>query len=299
MVFKRIVISSQQTRRCCTVLAVCAMLLPLLSCDALNPAFIAAMGGAELAAGSISVDAGLIPVVFQNNTTFDPEILAFLEDVNDETITLENLRPRVILTVQVTLADGGEQTVRFVAGSPVWQRFRDNCTKPPEGEDIPPEFQDIIEAPVDLIDNESNNKVFPCDVGVIQVTDVQVYIPTTLKTFRTVGDFGLRELSTVEPPHFGILEEDIINEDGTLTRRNFDRFDRPPAVDAPLCGAVVAITMTGELSLPFLADQCAERSPGLLDTDDIAENEIPGRFRIEVNLLGNRPQQGGIFGGGT
>lgn len=242
----------------------------MLSCDALNPSLLSALGLPTVGPSS----SGHVAIVFRNDTTFDAELVQFLRDIGvaDELLDDRDLRPLVRFVVRVTFVNGEQLDVVFQDGSTVVDPRFDPATLP------------------DLTRDQLRNVVVQCDVARVEVleTTLDLFVPVFFEVTRIdPGDentppFRVRVSTT--PPRFERLERDEIDQRGLLIlQRNFDVRDAP-APTFPLCGSAVVMTLSGSLRLSFETNAFGERIPGLLNTNIIELATSPGRFQMLVSL---------------
>ncbi|MCH7813174.1 MAG: hypothetical protein IID40_04045, partial [Planctomycetes bacterium] len=102
-----------------------------LSCDVpvssiFNPAFVDILDAEGTGENATVENApGHIPIIFVNQTRFDPNLISYLNDlkaagrlsgVDDPFATLEGVRPRVRVRVRVTFDNGNSLPFEFVSG---------------------------------------------------------------------------------------------------------------------------------------------------------------------------------------
>lgn len=256
--------------RFAVVVAINATFGFVLSCDALSPNFLSAIGLPTIGPSS----AGHVAVVFRNDTQFDAELVQHLRDIGvaDELLDDPNLRPLVRFVVRVT----------FVNGEQLDMVFRDGSTV------IDPTFDPTLLP--DLTRDQLNNVIVQCDVARVEVieTTLQIFIPVFFEITRVdPGDentppFFVRLTRTA--PAFELLERDEVDAQGLLlVQRNFDIRDAPAPV-FPLCGSAVVMTLSGTLRLPFETNANDVRVPGLFNTNIFELRTSPGRFQMLVSL---------------
>ncbi|MCH7527048.1 MAG: hypothetical protein IID39_06405 [Planctomycetes bacterium] len=251
----------------------------MLSCDALSPSFLSAVGLPTVGPSS----SGHVVVVFRNDTKFDAELVQFLRDIGvaDELLDDPDLRPLVRFVVQIT----------FVNGQRLDVEFQDGSTKVIDPRFDPTTFPDLTR-------DQLRNLVVQCDVARVEVieTTLEIFVPVFFKTFRDETEEGLagefrRILVNTLQPHFQVLQRDDVDQRGNVVlQRNLDIRDVPAPAE-PLCGSVVALTLSGALRVPFI-DPAEAREPtdpagavpGVLQIDLAAVAETPGRFQMLVSL---------------
>ncbi len=265
-----------------------AAVLP--GCSALNPSFVDLI---DPSGGSNSVEnaPGYVAIVFVNNADVDERLLTYLEtDLPDgggvELTPYERrtLKPRLRFRVRVEFTNGNSNVFEFVDGSVklVDSRF-DASTEP------------------DLIENDLTNAIVVCDVVRVSVDGpITVFMPAQIEGWQTVQNtFGGLAFQFVqfrqESLRFIPLEIDVLDEDGNVTlQRNIGVRDVPVPVEAPRCGSVVSITITGTLASPFINiaddpnnpnDQAFSRDvPSVMLNDANSIARIGGRFQIRVQV---------------
>ncbi len=258
------------------VLAIGVLLIS--SCSAFNPAFLSliAPGGQDEFA-TVPNPPGHVIVAFINNTRFDDRLIAYLAPQLELSDTeIRALRPRVRLRVQIQFADGTTQTVEMIDGTKSF---------------IEPGFD--AEAFVDLNENDLRNIVVQCDVAGVSISpnsNIDVFIPTELVGFQLVETTGTGGQTVTEfqerqriAPAFRVLQVDDIDDDrNVVLQRNIGFRDQPSPVTDLRCGSVVAITMNGVLSVPFLDIVSSTPSFDIDDQQTVAR--IGGRFVFNVTV---------------
>lgn len=258
----------------------CVLVLAAGGCGALNSSFVALFpvdDGVGLA--TISNSPGHVVVTFVNNSEFDERLVGFLApqlELSDA--ETRALQPRVRMRVRITFRDGSFQTVEMISGS------RSFVEPGADAASLP-----------DLNQNDLTTVVGQCDVASVQLepgSAVEVFMPVTLTAFELVEtttaggglttDFQPRE---TRQPEFIALAVDTTDADGnTVVRRNIGVRDIPVPTINVICGSVVAITMTGVLTVPFL-DAAPDATGPSYDRDD-AETValIGGRYEFNVSV---------------
>ena len=258
-------------------------LMTLLSaggCNAFNPAFVSvATGGSEF--GTLDNAPGHVVITFLNNAQVDERLLSFLESTEGGSLNLTDaekaeLRPRVRLRARVTFADGTFQTIEFIGGSSdlIDQRF--------DAQVFP-----------DLNQNDLDNVVVTCDVASVTLepgSAIEVFVPVELRVFELVtssaaGGEVVTEFEERQRlvPQFRVLNVDDVDGDGNVTlQRNIGVRDVPSPTNNPVCGSVIAISVDGVLSVPFL--DAASGAPSY-DGDDLnTEASVGGRYEFRVSI---------------
>jgi hypothetical protein len=142
--------------------------------------------------------------------------------------------------------------------------------------------------------NDLDNTVVLCDVASVVLdpgSQVEVFIPVELTGFElveTTNDTGGADTEfqprTRTAPQFQPLRVDDVDDDGNVTLlRNIDTRDVPTPVGNPICGSVVAIVVSGTLSVPFL-DAAGVSGPSFDQNDQATIAGIGGRFRFQVAI---------------
>lgn len=255
----------------------------------LNPAFVDTLAFVDensiIAASTLQNPPGHVVVQFVNNTTFDPDLIAYLRRVQPSAIPDDESspRPRIRFRVRVTFTDASFLEFEFVDGAEVFQAA-------PVIGDAELDAIGDVPVPADLTANELRNGVVVCDVARVEIVgNVELYIPVFTKviqiTASTLGGNPTRQLTEIIPRAFVPLIPDEVDENlSTLVVHNFGIRDVPAPVENLLCGTVVTAILTGVLDIPFVVDENGDQSPGFLDTDDAAAAAIPGRFRLTIQL---------------
>lgn len=246
-------------------------------CDALNPAFVDAVAP-EFSDDFATVQnaPGHVVIAFVNSAEVDEQLLAWLETNGGVVLTdaqKRSLRPRLRFQVQVTFTTGTTDTIEFVSGS---------------DELVQSEF--AATSANDLDQFPRNNNVVLCDVaGVVVLTDtIEVFIPAQLEEHQqvlTTGPGGTQNTEFILrqqiPPGFRAL---VIDQPapvgGQFVQANIGVRDVPVPVTNPLCGSVVAITVSGQLSVPFNVTD----SPSYDVDDAAAVASIGGRYTFDVSI---------------
>jgi len=249
------------------------------SCDAFNPAFVdlvaPGLGGSF---STLNNAPGHVVISFVNNAEVDERLIGFLETSGGLTLTdaeKRALRPRVRFLVRVTYSTGISAEFEFVSGSVnfIDQRF-DASVFP------------------DLNQNDLNNVVVVCDLAAVEVltSSIEVFVPVELRAYDLVDVAGPGGVPTQEfqlreqiPPQFRTLQIDQADAGGNVVLlSNIGLRDVPAPVLSPLCGSVVAITMTGALRVPFL--ETVDDRPSFDRQDAATVASIGGRYEFEVAI---------------
>lgn len=261
----------------CLGMVLAVAFLPLAGgCDVLNPAFVDAVApGSSASVATIDNPPGHVIVAFINNAEVNEQLLAFLETGGNLSLTdaeKRALRPRIRFLVQITSTTGTVTQVEFVSGSDrlVEQDFAATSAN-------------------DLNQFELNNVVVLCNIARVEVIldSLEVFIPAELEEFELILTTGLGGTQNSEfvlrqqvPPAFRSLQVDQVTDGGTLLS-NIGIRDVPGPVVDPLCGSVVAITVEGELSLPF---NVVDDNPSYDRDDAAAVAAIGGRFEFNISI---------------
>jgi len=263
-------------RRVSTIvfLSVLGLAGSFLGCTTLNPAFVDLF---DPAGGSATVanSSGPVAIAFINNAEVDERLLTFLQkDLPDgggvqlTPVEKRTLHPRFRFRVRVDFANGNFNIFEFVSGS---------------SKLVDQQFDTTLEP--DLTANDLTNTVAVCDVSRIQILGpIEVFIPTRVEVFQfqrsTVNNSSQFVTQGFDPAslNFIPLQVDTVDMDGnTVLQQNIGIRDVPVPVDNPRCGSVVAIVISGSLSVPFLFD-----NPSVLDTDTLSQARIGGRYQIKT-----------------
>jgi hypothetical protein len=249
---------------------------------------------------SVDNATGHVPVIFVNRLQYSPQLVTYLEALNEErrlsgvpdTVTdLSTLRPRVRMRVTVAFENGEIAEYEFIDGDGVFEiELREE-----EEEDL-----GIPITPVDpnLTANTLSRLVCACDVLAVTILlDPQVFVPVNVRTIRVeVGDLAqqTRTLVVTDTPQFRPILPDEVDENlNTTLARNYGVREAPaPAIDIT-CGSMVGIVLSGVVSIPFTRPEDnpedefiaqRDRVPGFVDTDIPAEASIPGRFEFLISV---------------
>jgi len=257
-----------------------AVAFSICGCSALNPSFLALFNTDAAAFQTIPNAPGHVVVGIINNAEVDESIISYLEtkmELSDA--EKQALRPRIRARLRITFVDGTFQTVEFITGS---KNFVD------------PDF--AAQAVPDLNQNDLFNIVAFCDVASVQLepgTNIEVFIPVEITTFEQeeVTNTGG---TTIEieyqprdriPPQFTALQADDVDEDGNvILQRNVGIRDIPGPTTNIICGSVVAITINGVLSVPFLDVEEAEGAPSYDIEDEPTVAGVGGRYEFIVSI---------------
>lgn len=247
-------------------------------CGAFNPAFLALLDS-ENAEDYVTVDnpPGHVIVAFVNNTEMDERLINYLAPQLGLTeAEVRELRPRVRMRLQVTFTDGSAQEFEFVDGTPGI---------------VDPDFD--AEAVADLNQNTLNNIVNICDVASVTLapgSQVEVFMPVELLGFQLVegttpggGTAQTWEQRTQIAPAFLDLALDEVDDDGNvLVQRNVGIRDTVAPTTNVLCGSVIAVSITGTLTAPFL--DVASNDPSFDIEDEATIARIGGRYEFKVSV---------------
>ena len=256
----------------------CGLVLAAGGCGALNPSFVNlfAFPGAESLV-TIPNSSGHVVVTFVNNAEVDERLVSDLAPQLGLTdAETRGLQPRVRMRVRITFRDGTFQTIEMIAGS------RSFVEPGADAASLP-----------DLNQNDLTTVVAQCDVASIEVepgSNIEVFVPVTLTAFELVEtdtegggvttEFQPRE---TRQPQFVALATDTVDADGNvLIRSNIGVRDVPVPTTNVICGSVVAITMTGVLTVPFLDVASSEPSFDRDDAETVAL--IGGRYEFNVSV---------------
>jgi hypothetical protein len=277
---QRFFLPMRHRRAICTAFGLAAVFgaLGASGCTAFNPAFVNLLGGGIAdSLATIPNPPGHVIVAFVN----DAEIAEALVSQVEEGLTgltadeLANLRPRVRLRVRITFVDGTFQTLEMISGS------RDF---------VDPTFN--AEAVPDLNQNDLSNVVVQCDVAQVSLepgSNIEVFIPVRQQGYQLVETEaqGGTLTTTFQPrqaflPQFWPLAIDDVDGDGNIVlRRNVDARDQLTPTTNVVCGSVVAINMTGVLSVPF---QINADEPSFDQDDEQTVASIGGRYEFRVTV---------------
>lgn len=249
------------------------------NCDSLNPSFVDLVDGAGTGAFTTLQNApGHLVVQLVNNAEVDERLVAYLEGQGLNLTNAEKraLRPRFRMRINVTFTNGVTSQFEFVDGSTIL---------------IDPRFN--VDLFPDLTQNDLDNAVVVCDVAQVEVdpnSDIEVFVPVELLGYELVtvtqgGDVTSRfELRETIPPQFRVLRLDTVDEDGnTVLQANIPVRRAPAPADAPVCGSVIAIEITGVLRVPFLAAVGGD-APSYDRQDPNAVSSIGGRYEFIVSV---------------
>lgn len=260
--------------------AICvAVLLAAAGCGgALNPAFVDLIDGAGTSSAGVPDNApGHVVIQLVNNAEVDERLVAYLESIGLVLTDAEkqDLRPRIRLRVTVTYTNGVTQEFEFVDGSA-------KLVDPSVNTDAFP----------DLTQNDLDNSVVICDVARVEIdpnSDIEVFVPAELLGYELVsvnagGDVTTRfEVRETIPPQFRVLQLDQVDEDGnTVLQANIPVRRAPAPAEGPVCGSVVAVVVTGVLSVPFLTGVDDNPSYDRQDPNQVAS--IGGRYEFTVSV---------------
>lgn len=252
------------------------LVLLLAGCNAFNPAFLDLVNGNNGTSFATLPNApGHVVITLVNRTTIDEQLLNYLSsrvDMSEDELRAQT--PRIRMRLRVTYIDGSFQTIEFVTGS---QSL------------IDPQF-DATAFP-DLNQNDLSNVVVLCDVANVTVepgTTVEVFIPVALQQWELVEtnnpnggvdqEFQPRDQI---PPQFRVLLVDEVDGDGNVTlRQNIGIRDVPSPIPNVVCGSVVALTVDGVLSVPFLATSPRPDEPSFDINDEQTIGGIGGRYEF-------------------
>ncbi len=210
---------------------------------------------------------GHVAILLINNTRFDPLLLDFLETTGADLGDTEPI-PRIRVRVNITYANGSENTLELISGSEIVEGSLTGGT-PPE----------LTEFPL-------TNFVGVCDIASVTPEQVELYVPVTRTTVQIVETQNVitREVLSEAPPAFVVLQPDTVDDNGNVTVvRNFDIRKGPVLVNGVRCGSVIGFTASGTVQVPFIQVQGAT-VPGFLDTDTAAQAATPGRFEFLTNV---------------
>ena len=272
-------------RAICSVVAGvlgCCLALFACGCSAFNPAFLNVIAGdGAAAAATIPNPPGHVIVTLVNNAEVAEQVITCLESDNCGCREEEQcgalqltdaekraLKPRIRLRVRVTFRDGTSQLIEYVDGSKDLVKPNFNATALP-----------------DLNQNDLNTVVTICEVASVEVVaPIEVFVPIVWSRFELVDPTdnvaGFTRTAGQLLPQFVTLQVDDVDEDlNTLVRRNIGLRDAPATVTNPLCGAVVAITINGALSVPFF-----EGRPGFNQDDEEQGASVGGRYEFSVSV---------------
>jgi len=258
--------------------AVAINTLGAMGCTAFNPAFVNLLGGgiAESLA-TIPNPPGHVVVALVNSAEIAEALVSQVEaglpDLTPD--ELANLHPRVRLRVRITFVDGTFQTLEMISGS------RDFVDASFNAEALP-----------DLNQNDLSNVVVQCDVAQIGLepgSNIEVFIPVRQQGYQLVETEaqGGTLTTTFQPrqaflPQFWPLAIDDVDGDGNIVlKRNIDARDQLTPTTNVVCGSVVAINMSGVLSVPF---QINADEPSFDQDDEQTVASIGGRYEFRVTV---------------
>ena len=263
----------------CVLQWVCAAAPLIGGCNAFNPAFLNLVSsGTGVNYSTLPNSPGYVVLAFVNNAEIDEQLISYVEslegsDISDAVASL--LHPRIRFRLRATFPDGSFQVVEMIDGSTVF---------------VDPSFPPASQP--DLIKNDLNNVVFRCDVASVELepgTSVEVFIPVTVTGYElvetTVGDQVTNEFQprTRTPPGFRALQVDDIDADGNVVlQRNIGVRDVLSPITNVVCGSVVAVTLNGVLSVPFLTATGVPYEPSYDQADEPTVATIGGRYSFIV-----------------
>jgi len=264
-----------------------------------NPAFVDILDAEGTGEGAtIDNPPGYVPIVFVNKTSFSPQLINYLEDLNaarrlsgaDPTLTdLRSLRPRLRLPLRIEFENGNFLEFEFLEGDSVVEiDVRD-----------PDVDTGITDVPTDprLTESDLTRLVASCGVSRVEIDgDPQVFVPVFTRTIRVeVGEESgeqTRTLVSIAQPGFTQILPDEVDADLNVTLlRNYGIREAPAPAKDLRCGTMVGIAISGTVSIPFTGPEdepedefIQEHSevPGYVDTDVTRQASIPGRFRFLV-----------------
>ena len=234
---------------------------------------------------TISNSTGHVVIAFVNNAEVDERLITYLTSTGGLDLSdaeTRALRPRVRLRLQVTFSS------RNADDTPVTNTF-----EMISGSKSLIDSNYDAQAFADLNQNDLENVVVLCDVDRVEIlpgSSVEVFIPVQLTewAFRDIENTegGVTRIAEVQQrinPQFRPLEVDALDADGNVTTRaNIGVRDMPGPVVNPGCGSVVALTMSGVLSVPFL-DQ-VDDNPSY-DVGDLATvASVGGRYEMQLSV---------------
>ncbi len=265
-----------------------------------NPAFVDVLDAEGTGENATVQNApGHIPIVFVNQTRFDPNLISYMDDlkaagrlsgVDDPFASLEGLKPRVRVRVRVTFENGNSLPFEFVVGDSLVEI---------DVRDADLEGDETVDLPVDprLTEDDLARMVAVCGVVRVEIEgDPQVFVPVIMRTIQVdVGDQS-GEQTRLEVardlPQFRPVLPDEVNVDLNVTLlRNFGVREAPASVRDLRCGAMVGIVMSGTVRVPFTGPEdepedefVQEHSeiPGFVTTDTTSQASVPGRFKFQI-----------------
>lgn len=227
---------------------------------------------------------GHVAIIFINNTQFDPRLLQYFENIGLDTSD-PGLRPRVRLRVDILYRNGNTAEFEFMDGSALRETsYVDDNGNTTQLDSAPPRA---------LVEGDLSNVVAMCDIDVVYPTggitsagaSIEVFEPAILRIYTVTRDNNITTIERVrQDPRFTALQSDEVDGNLNITlQRNFDIRDVPvPATDLQ-CGSVVAFTLTGTVSVPFINDPFGFEGvvPGYDGTNPVINPaSIPGRFEF-------------------
>lgn len=254
------------------------MAVVIAGCGAFNPAFLSLVapdGGESFV--TIPNPPGHVIVAFVNNAEVDERLISYLAPQLDLTdAEIRSLRPRVRIRLQVAFTDGSAQTIEFIDGT---QGFVD------------PSFD--AESFADLNQNDLTTIVNRCDVASVTLapgSQVEVFMPVQLLGFQLVegttpggGTSQTWEQRNQIDPEFRPILADVVDQDGNVeVQRNVGIRDTVAPTTNVLCGSVIAVTISGTLTAPFL--DVASADPSFNVDDEAAIARIGGRYEFGVSV---------------
>jgi hypothetical protein len=247
--------------------------------SSLNPAFVNLLDPSGSRA-TLENAPGHVIVSVINNATLDESLLNYLElegglDVSDA--QSQELRPRIRFRAQITFSDGSVQTVEFITGTPnlVDQRFADTAT-------------------ADLNQNDLDNVVVRCDVASVTAepgAQIDVFVPVEITSYQQTQvtnpeggvDIVYQPRQRTQPQFTPLLVDEVDEDGNVILQRNAGIRDLASPVLSPQCGAVIAIVITGTLTVPFLPE--AGTNDPSYDVDDApTEASIGGRYEFAASV---------------
>lgn len=134
-----------------------------------------------------------------------------------------------------------------------------------------------------------------CDVAAVQVepgSNIEVFIPVELFQYQLIEStttgggtvFTQFEQRGTIAPQFRSLQVDDVDADGNIIlQRNIGVRNVPSPTPNLICGSVVAITMQGTLTVPFLA-VVSPNTPSFDQDDQSTVARIGGRYQFVVTV---------------
>lgn len=248
-------------------------------CGAFNPAFLSLVAP-DQAEDFVTIPnpPGHVVVAFVNNAEVDERLINYLQpQLNLTDAEIRSLRPRVRMRLQITFTDGSAQEVEFIDGTTSF---------------LDPDFD--AEAFADLNQNTLTNVVNRCDVAAVTLapgSQVEVFMPVELLGFQLVegttpggGTSQTWEQRTTIDPAFRALQVDEVDDDGNvLVQRNVGIRDTVAPTTNVLCGSVIAVTISGTLTAPFL-EAAGANDPSFDIEDEATIARIGGRFEFNASV---------------